>query len=412
MKKILIVLDGASDLPIGSFGGKTPFEMAETPNLDWFAKNGSLGYMYPIDDKTAPGSDNSLISIFGNNPKLCKRGIYEAIGAGFKLKRGDLALRTNFCTIGNFKTKKIKDRRVGRTLSNKEARVLAKALNEKIKLSCDFEFKSTIQHRGVLVFRGGFSDNISNTDPEWIPGDSNDFEFSKPLDEADENAKHTANILNEFLDKAFRVLENHPINIKRKKKGLLPANMLLTRGAGSEIPKLKKYKTWMSINSMPLEIGISELSGMKTFSFTYPELKNIDSYNNYYNGLNKTIKFAIKTLKKQEKFYSGCYIQIKETDIPGHDNKPYEKKNMLEIIDKKFLSFLKKFAEGKGIKVVVTCDHSTPCKLKMHSRHPVPVMVFGGDIDDSESFSEKDSKRGSLGKMYGKDFMKKTELNR
>ena len=65
IKKILIILDGAADLPLDFLGEKTPFEIAETPNLDFFAKNGRLGYMYPINEKTIPGSDNALISIFG-----------------------------------------------------------------------------------------------------------------------------------------------------------------------------------------------------------------------------------------------------------------------------------------------------------------------------------------------------------
>ena len=411
MKKILVILDGASGLPHKVFGGKTPLEVAKTPNLDWFVKSGKMGYMYPIDKKTVPGSDNSLISIFGNDPKNCKRGIYGAIGAGLKLKRGDLAMRINLGTIDNLENKKVIDRRAGRTITTKEARSLIKTLNEKIKINCKFELKSTIQHRGVLVLRGGFSDNISNTDPEWRPDDSNNFKFSIPLDD-EENSKHTANVLNDFLFQAHKILENHKINFIRKKKGLLPANMLFTRGAGAEIPKLKKYKTWMSINPMPLEIGISELSGMKTFSFTYPELKKIDVYQNLYDGLNKSVQFAIKTIKKQHKFHSGCYIQFKETDIPGHDNKPYEKKNMIEIIDKKFFGFLKKFIKDKGIRVVVTCDHSTPCKVKMHSHHPVPVLVFGEERDKTDKFCEKQSKKGSLGKMFGKDFIKKTGLNK
>lgn len=412
MKKILIILDGASDLPIVAFGGKTPFEMAETPNLDWFAENGEMGYMYPIDEKTIPGSDNSLISIFGNDPKDCKRGIYEAIGLGVKLKRGDLALRTNFGTIENLKSRKVIDRRAGRTLSSKENKILMKDLNKKIKLPCEFEFYPGIQHRGVLVFRGGFSDNITNIDPEWSPGKTNIFNFAESLDD-EEDSEYSANILNSFLTQAFKFLSNHPVNIKRKKRGLLPANFLFTRGGGSEIPKLKKYKTWMSINPMPLEIGITELSEMKNFSFPYPELKGIDAYKNLYDGLNKTIKFAIKTIKKQHKFYSGVYMQIKETDLPGHDNKPYEKKNMLEIIDKQFFGFLRKFVEGKNIKVVVTCDHSTPCKLKRHSHHPVPVMIFDGkNKDNTIVFSEREAKKGKLGKMYGKNFMVKTGLNR
>ena len=413
MKKILVILDGASDLPISIFGGKTPLEFAKTPNLDWFSKNSKLGYMYPINEKTTPGSDNSLISIFGNDPKECKRGVYEAVGLGIKLKRGDLALRTNLGTIDNLKNKKVIDRRAGRTLTSKESKFLAGNINKKINLPCDFEFKSGVQHRGVLVLRGGFSDNISNTDPEWGSSDNkNYFKFSEPLDD-DKLSEYSSGLLNSFLTQSFKLLSEHKINKERIRKGLLPANFLFTRGGGNELPKLKKYKTWMSINPMPLEKGISELSGMKVFSFEYPELKNMDSYANLHEGLDKSIKFAIKTLKKQHKYYSGAYIQFKETDDPGHDNKPHEKKNMIEEIDKKFFSFLKKFAEKNKIKVVITCDHSTPCKEKMHSADPVPVLVFDGKNSDKiQGFNEKNSKKGSLGKIYGKDFMIKTGLNK
>ena len=411
MKKILVILDGASGLGVKVFAGKTCLDVAETPNLDWFAENGKIGYMYPIDEKTIPGSDNSLISIFGNNPLNCKRGVYETIGLGIKLNRGDLALRTNFGTIDNLKNKTVIDRRAGRTLTTKEAQILARDLNNKIKLSCKFEFYPAVQHRGVLVLRGGLSDNITNTDPEWKPGTSNnDFKFSEALD-GDENSEYTANLLNNFLMQSFNILDNHNINKIRRKKGLLPANMLFTRGGGVELPNLKKYKTWMSINPMPLEIGIANVMGMKNFSFKYPELKKIDVYQNLYDGLNKTIKFAIKTIKKQHKNFLGCYIQFKETDVPGHDNKPYDKKKMIEIIDEKFFSFLRKFIKDKDIRIVVTCDHSTPCKKKMHSSDPVPVLVYGEGKDESIKFSEKESKKGSLGKIYGKEFMEKTGLS-
>jgi len=406
MKKILVILDGASGLPVSVFGGRTCLEAADMPNLDFFVQRGKMGYMYPIDEKTTPGSDNALTSIFGNDYLMSKRGIYEAIGLGIKLKRGDLALRTNFGTIENLRSKKIIDRRAGRTLTTKEAGILAKSINSKIKIACKFEFYPAVQHRGVLVLRGGFSDNITDTDLGGVR-----FKFSEPLDD-DENSKHTVNVLNDFLDQSFKILDNHPINLKRRKKGLLPANILLTRGGGIEIPKLKKYKSWMSVNVMPLEKGMAELMGMTNFSFKYPELKKIDVYQNLYSGLNKTIKFAIKTMKKRHKDFLGCYIQFKETDVPGHDNKPYEKKNMLEIIDRKFFSFLKKFAVKRGIRVVVTCDHSTPCKLKSHSADPVPVLVYGDDRDETISFCEKQAKKGSLGRIYGKDFMVKVGFNK
>jgi len=411
MKKVLIVLDGAADLPVSVFAGKTPMEIAETPNLDFFAQEGKMGYMYPINEKVAPGSDNSLVSIFGNDPKLSRRGVIEAVGAGFKLTRGDLAVRLNFGTIENLKSKKVIDRRAGRTISTAEARAFAESLNEGVGLPCKFEIKSTVQHRGVLVLRGGFSDNISNIDPEWGGGEGMKFRFSEPLDE-DENSKYTANMINEFVVQAFKILNNHPVNLERKAKGFLPVNMVFMRGFGIEKPKLRRYPSWMSINPMPLEIGLTQLMGMKNFSFTYPELKGIDVYGNLYTGLKKTIKFAVRTVKKQHKSFLGCYIQFKETDIPGHDNKPYEKKNMLEIIDRNFFGFLRKFVQGRDIKVVVTCDHSTPCKLKAHSADPVPVLVYGEGKDGTVSFCEKEARKGEFGKFYGKDFIKITGLDK
>ena len=51
MKKILVILDGVSGLGVKVFAGKTPLDIAETPNLDWFTENGKLGYMYSIDEK-------------------------------------------------------------------------------------------------------------------------------------------------------------------------------------------------------------------------------------------------------------------------------------------------------------------------------------------------------------------------
>jgi 2,3-bisphosphoglycerate-independent phosphoglycerate mutase len=413
MKKILVIIDGASDLPHSLLNGKTPLEDAYTPNLDFFVRDGKMGYMYPIDEQTVPGSDNSLISIFGNDPLLCRRGIYEAIGAGIKIHNGDLAFRVNFGTIENLKSKKVIDRRAGRTLSSEEAKILCDELNKKIILPSKFEFKNTVQHRGVLVFYGNFSDNISNVDPEWSNSDKKfEFEFSKSLDDSD-LSQESSKIVNEFISQAFKVLNNHPINLERIKKGLLPANMVFLRGGGNKLPKIKQYKNWMSINSMPLEIGISKASGMKIFQMEYPSLKSIDSYKNLYEGLYGLIDFVKKTIKKEGNNFSGCYIQFKETDVPGHDNKPFDKKIMLEIIDKEFFSFLRKFMHGKDIKLVVTCDHSTPCKLKAHSSDPVPVLVSDSHgFDGIEHFCENQAKKGSIGKIYGHEFFEKTGLNR
>ncbi len=408
MKGILVILDGIGDRPNKLLNGKTPLESAETPNLDFLATRGVLGWMYPVKPGFAPSSESGIVSIFGNDWINVPRGPLSAIGAGLKLTRGDLAFRVNFATIDSLKKGNIVDRRAGRTLTTSEAEILTKALN-KIEIPCKFDFKSTVQHRAALVFRGGFSDNISGNDTTYVNGKATDaimITDCKPLDE-EENSKYTSNLVNNFLEKAFEVLDKHPINLERKRRGLLKANYLLIRSPGIEKPKLKQYRKWVSLGYMPLETGFAEISGMTNFSFDYPNLTGLDSYENLWKGLKKACKFSIKLIKKNYKKNDYAYIQLKETDLPGHDNKPLEKKKMIEYIDKTFFNFLRKFAPQNKINVVVTADHSTVCNLKAHTSDPVPVLFYNNSIPREKKFCEKDARKGSLGSMVGKELFKK-----
>ncbi len=409
MKGVLIIVDGMADLPCKQLEDKTPLEAAHMPNADFLAARGELGYMYPVKPGFVPESDESIVSIFGNELISSTRGQLEARGTDIKLVRGDLALRANFATIDSLKSGNIIDRRAGRTLTTGEAEILAKALNNSIRLPCKFIFKTTMGHRGALVFKGGFSDNISGNDTQYFGGQiksSNRIIPCKALDD-DENSQYTVNIVNEFLEKAYEVLNSHPINENRRRQGLEPANFLLVRGAGIEIPKLKLYKKWVSAAYMPLEIGFSKVSGMKTYSFNYPRLKRIDVYENLKEGLAKACKFSIWVLRKNRKSSDYAYIHIKETDVAGHDNKPAEKKEMLEYIDKTLFNFLRKFAPPNNIKVAITADHSTPCKIKSHSADPVPVLFYNHSIPKEKKFTENEARKGKLGRILGKELFGK-----
>lgn len=409
MKTIFIVLDGIADRPCPELGRRTPLEAAHTPNLDYFASNGKQGLMYPISEKIIPESDNSMIAMLGYK-NFFSRGQIEAIGTGIRFQRGDMALRANFATISSLNEGRIIDRRVARTLTTKEALNLAKTLNKKLKLPCRFIFKSTIQHRGVLVLIGGFSDNITNTDPAYKgKGNFKSLEilrYSEPLDE-EEVSKFSANTVNEFVEQSYLILKNHPLNLERQKKHLLSANVILTRDAGVEFPEIKKLEgKWLAIVYMPLEIGIAKATGMQFTSFEYPRLNNNDVYQNLYEGLDDAIKTAKVNLDKRLEKYDYFYIHFKETDVPGHDGKPFEKKKMIEILDKDFFSFLKHIAQKHKIKVIITGDHSTPCTLKSHSADPVPFLVFGKDNDNTKRFTEKEAEKGIIKKIYGKDVIR------
>jgi 2,3-bisphosphoglycerate-independent phosphoglycerate mutase len=407
LKGVFVILDGLGDLPNKQLANFTPLEAAHKPNLNFLASRGELGYMYPVKQGFVPGSDEAIVSVFGNNLEDSSRGQLEAIGAGIKMKKGDLALRVNFATIDSIEKGNVVDRRSGRNLTSAEAKILARSINL-IDFPFKFEFVATIQHRASLVFFGDFSNKISNNDSEYLKSSLKGkiIPCASQL-KSNEKAIKTASMINDFLKKVYEVLENHPVNLERKRKGFLPANYLLVRGAGVEKPKLRQYKNWYSAHYMPLEIGFSNVSGIKNFGFRYPDLKGIDSYKNLWDGLKLACSHSIKVIKKAMKNAEYVYIHIKETDLPGHDNKPIEKKMMIEYIDKTLFRYLRKVAPMYNINVVVTGDHSTPCKLKAHSADPVPVLFYNHSLPKEKEFCEKASRRGTLGRIFGHDLLKK-----
>ena len=408
-KFVFVILDGAADRPIKEFGNKTPLEMAYKPNIDYFAKNGRTGCIHTVKKGIAPESDSAVMAVLGYDPYVyyTGRGPLEAYGFGIPFKRGDLAVRTNFATVKN---KRIIDRRVNRSLTTREASVLADTINKKVKLGFPFSFTPTIHHRGVLIVRGSFSENITNTDPGYerrgkfavaVKG-KNTLQDSKPLDE-DEITALSANIINSFVDQSNKILSSHPLNVVRARAGLLPANIILTRDAGIALPSLpKKEQRWLALTSMPLETGIAKLAGMKIAQFDYPELKSTNIYANLYYALKMYLDFAKKEMEKNWNNYDCFYVHIKETDVAGHDGIPLHKKKMIELVDETLFSYLRK----KNISLLVTSDHSTPCSMRMHSSDPVPFLIYGKGKDKSQGFDEKSCKKGSIKNVLGKDLLK------
>lgn len=401
MKGIFVVLDGIGDEECSALDGKTPLQAAKTPNLDAFSEEGKLDYCYTVKRGYVPESNEGVLSLMGYDSFQVKRGPLEAIGLGIKLKNGDLAFRCNFGSVDDLKDGEVLDRRAGRTLTTKEARVLADAVNEGVKLPFKFEFVPSVQHRGVLVFRGGFSDNIIG-----IEGRNGKLEFSKALDDEDDS-KLSADLVNQFVRKSHEILDKHPINVARSRKGLFSANVILCRGPGSERIRLKKMRgKWMALGYMPLEIGIAKATGMDVYRFRYPKLKGIDVYSNLYDGLKQGIKYSVRMLKRNKKKYDYFYIHIKECDIPGHDNKPLDKVKMIEMLDKWLFGFLRKYMKQGG-RLLVTGDHATPCRLKAHSAGPVPVLTYPhpkGAKTERQRFTEEWG-------MKGRRFLGKRLLN-
>ena len=417
MKGVFVVLDGVADEPCRALGDATPLQAAKTPNLDQLAKRSRIEHTHPVKDSVAAQSCNAVMSMMGYDPHLVSRGSLEALGSDIKLTRGDLAIFTNFATIDDLKSGEILDSRAGRTLTSKEARSLGRAINHGVKLPFKFEFQPTLHHKGVVVFRGGFSDNISNADPFYGNGIAYDrlkakAVDSKPLDDEDES-KLSADLINNFIRKSHEILDKHSLNDQRAKKGLFSANYLLCRDAGSDLGGFKKLRgKWMALGYTPLDKGIAKLAKMDLFNVTYPKMKNIDVYDNMHAGLKKSIKGAVKMLKKNRNRYDYFYIHFSELETAGKDNKPAEKVKMLELLDNRFFGFLNKFAEKNKARIVLTSSNVTSSRLKANTTGAVPVLFYdANNLQDNEKrFTEDESSKGR--RIAGSKLLERTLFSR
>jgi 2,3-bisphosphoglycerate-independent phosphoglycerate mutase len=404
---IFVAVDGMGDLPIAELGNRTPLEAAETPNMDFLAKNGKTGLMYTVRKGVAPESDVAVISLLGYDPFKYStgRGIIEAVGAGLNLVDGDLALRCNFATLGQ--GRRIIDRRVARSLTTEEATELSEVVNQKIKLeSCPatFEFRNTLGHRAVLVFRSKekcLSGKITNSDPAYsivdgigvaTPNVEMVLKKSESLDDTEE-ARRSAELVNEFIEKAHELWEDHAVNEKRASEGKLKANCVLTRDAGSQLPKFFNINERYNVNfaalaDMHAERGIAHLVGMQATLLPPPS-----------GNLKEDSEIRVKKLLDILSNHDCFYVHLKGPDEPAHDGNCHRKTEIISAIDKHFFGRLLQEISLKDHIICITSDHATPCALKVHSDTPVPVLISGGKIKDENvtKFSERECKNGSLG---------------
>ncbi|HDJ83425.1 MAG TPA: 2,3-bisphosphoglycerate-independent phosphoglycerate mutase [Desulfurococcaceae archaeon] len=406
VKLIYLVLDGVADRLIDR---PTSLELADKPTLDNLARRGICGVMYTVGKGYAPESDVAVLSILGYDPEkyYTGRGPLEALGAGIRIKEEyEVAFRANFATIDP-RTLRIIDRRVGRTLTTDEARKLAEAVdNLDLGLYEGYvKVKATIGHRAVVVIgsrRYKLSDNVDNSDPAYarkgkISVAVKDYEpylkQVKPLDETEESKK-TAELANIFTQRVIEILDKHPVNVEREKKGLLKANLILLRDAGGKLPKIepieKRFnRKFAAITEMPVEKGIARLLGMEIIEVPPPTQ---DKRRDYAIRLDATLN----GLRKAD----VVYVHLKGPDEPGHDGNLKGKVKSIELIDEYFVRPLLDHIDLEETAILVTADHATPPVVKAHTDDPVPVVLVHAKIkpDSVEKLMERECyEKGSLG---------------
>ncbi len=397
-KCVLLIVDGLGDLPIAELGGRTPLEAAETPNLNQMAAAGFYGVLDPVAPGEVPNTHSGsgmLFGVFPDDVDRMTRGPVEAFGAGRELQQGEIAFRANFATVEEQGDGLLViDRRAGRIDS--DTGELAAAL-AKVDLGDGVSgfLQSTDQHRCVLVLTGpGLDAAVSDTDP----GDSDMPTMVQVCRPLQAGAEKTADKINRFVEAAYRRLATHPVNAKRKKQGLLPANAVITRGAGAvfnlDNVLRKRGVSTAVVAGCNTVIGLARVLGFKAVTdsrFTAdPD-----------TDLNAKMEAVLDTLENNDM----VFLHIKAPDLFSHDRDPAAKRYFLERFDEALV-----ILKNAGVMVALAADHTTDSNTGAHTADPVPALLFdpsrnGHEEHTAVNFGEEACRNGNIPRQSSHEFL-------
>lgn len=378
MKYVIVIADGMADEPLKEINGETPVVHANTPNMDFIAKNGYTGLTKNVPDGMTPGSDVANTSIMGFDPSMLKgRGPLEAPSVGVSLNDTDVAFRLNFI---NVKDGAINDFTAGH-ITTEEADELIKSLNEEFG---DLgTFYTGVSYRNLFVIDDLAMEDLKSTPPHDVVGQQTSDNNLKPYNEKSQ-------LINKLMEDSVEFLENHPVNKKRVAEGKLPANMIWLWGQGAK-PVIGNFPEKYGLKGATIT-GVDLLKGISTYiDLDVIEVPGATAYfdTNYQNK----VDYALDSLKTHD----VQFIHIEAPDEAGHEGNLPEKLRAIENIDSIILEKLLKELPNIDPEYTIALlpDHPTPIDIKTHTMTPVPFAIYSTSIkqpDETEIFSEDMSK--------------------
>lgn len=397
-KGVMVILDGLGDRGCPAFGGATPLEAASTPHLDHLLELGQGGLLDPLFPGVPVGTHmgtGTLMGLSAADAVNLARGPVEAAGIGLAVQPGDVVLRCNFATLERrVNGLAILDRRAGRILEGTDD--LASVLhNVNLGNRIIGSLHPATQHRAVLHLRGpGLAAAISDTDP----GSGEEHRgvlVARALDPDDGSSAATAEAVNSFIRVAAERLDAHPLNQRRRKAGLQPANGIISRSAG-HVARLNNLVAHLGCNTAVVT-GETTVDGLgRLFGYTVYR-------DDRFNALPDTdLEAKIATTLSALDSHDLVFLHIKGPDICSHDQEPGAKKAMIERVDAALAPLMQ-----RDLVIGVTGDHSTDCNTGRHCGDPVPALLYAplGRRDALASFGERTCATGGLGRLTATVFL-------
>lgn len=368
MKFLLLIPDGMADWRIEKLGNRTPLEVAEKPNMDFIAKEGSCGSALTVPKGFEPGSDVANLTILGVDVRkhYTGRGPIEALANGIKAK---LVFRCNLVKVSDV----MLDYAGGR-ISDAEAKKVIDYLNANKKYEF-VRFYSGKSYRNLLAVDRDF-EPVKTYAPHDILG--------KKIAEFMPEGGELAKILRDLMEWSKIVLPS----VSEK------VNMIWPWGGG-KIPEFPKFREKYGlrgavISEVDLLKGIANGLGMD-----FVEVEGLTGYvDTNYKGLVR------QTLKSLEKF-DFVVLHTEGIDEISHEGNLEGKIEAIEIYDEKIVGKILDKADLGELKIMLLPDHPTPIALRTHVAESVPFAIYGYERDDVKTFSEFSCAKGRFGSIDG-----------
>ena len=395
MKYIIMLCDGMADEPMEILQGRTPMEAAKTEHMDRMASRSELGMVRTVPEGMAPGSDTANLSVMGYDPKkyYTGRSPVEALSIGVDMKEADVSFRCNLVTLSEeeecYTQKHILDHSSDE-ITTEEATVLIEALKEGLTRE-GYDFYPGISYRHLLIWNHG---KVVELTP---PHDILTKQIGAYLPEDP--------VLREMMEKSYDILNHHPINEKRRARGLKPANSAWFWGAGTK-PCLTSFEEehhlkGAMISAVDLLKGIAVGAQMDNL---YVEGANGGLHTNYAGKA----QAAIQALTKDG--YDFVYIHVEAPDEMGHQGSVERKIQSIEYLDQRLIRLVKEGldAAGEDYRMLILPDHPTPVKVRTHVAEPVPYLLYDSTAPEQHDwhYNEKEAADSRRTVSHGWDMMK------
>ncbi|MDY3847102.1 MAG: cofactor-independent phosphoglycerate mutase [Prevotella sp.] len=397
MKHIIILGDGMADHAVERLGGKTLLQYADTPYMDMLARKGRCGRLLTVPDGYQPGSEVANTAILGYDLDRVYegRGPLEAASIGYEMQPGDMAIRCNIITLADGLIKN----HHGGHLSTADGTQLINYLNERLG-SDTVQFIPGIQYRHLLVIRGG-NKHITCSPPHDHP----DQPWQPLLVKADiAEAQPTADLINDLIIRSQVLLEDHPLNRRRKSEGKPMANSIWPWSPGyrpdmQTIPEMyPEVRSGAVISAVDLIRGIGHYAGLDIIKVEGAT----GLFDTNYEG---KAQAAIDALRTRD----FVFLHVEASDEAGHDGDLNLKLRTIEDLDRRIVEPI--YNEVKTwhepVCIAVLPDHPTPVEIRTHVQEPVPFLIHypGIEPDEVKEYDEVSCVGGSYGLLRLQQFM-------